>query len=206
MFETWRYSEITCMWMPQDLTLGQVMARCHLSTSHCLSQYWPRSMSPYAITRPQLDGSRMVPFWEYSLPTKIQFEEIKAVTNNELWCWYSIPSKIFIQIKYIPNTFLNLMNRETWFKATTPAMKFPKQTSVTSLNSSFPTFSWDCGFPRRFWFSLYIISSILAWASSSRSVMGRLASILRTLMRGSDSSRASHQRSCTFSRFTWDGM
>ena len=45
-------------WMPQDLTdykstLVQVMAWCRQATSHYLSQCWPRSMSPYGVTRPQ---------------------------------------------------------------------------------------------------------------------------------------------------------
>ena len=45
-------------WMPQDLTddqstLVQVMAWCHQATSHYLSQCWPRSLSPYGVTRPQ---------------------------------------------------------------------------------------------------------------------------------------------------------
>ena len=44
--------------MPLDLTddkstLVQVMAWCRQATSHYLSQCWPRSMSPYGITRPQ---------------------------------------------------------------------------------------------------------------------------------------------------------
>ena len=30
----------------------QVMKRCHQATSHCLSQYWPRSVSPYGVARP----------------------------------------------------------------------------------------------------------------------------------------------------------
>ena len=34
-------------------TLVQVMACCRQATSHYLSQYWPRSMSPYGVTRPQ---------------------------------------------------------------------------------------------------------------------------------------------------------
>ena len=35
-------------------TLVQVMACCHQATSHYLSQWWPRSLSPwYGITRPQ---------------------------------------------------------------------------------------------------------------------------------------------------------
>ena len=45
-------------WMPQNLTddkstLVQVMAWCRQATSHYLSQCWPRSLSPYGITRPQ---------------------------------------------------------------------------------------------------------------------------------------------------------
>ena len=33
--------------------LVQVMAWCYQATSHYLSQCWPRSLSPYRITRPQ---------------------------------------------------------------------------------------------------------------------------------------------------------
>ena len=45
-------------WMPRDLTddkstLVQVMTWCLQATSHYLSQCWPRSMSPYGVTRPQ---------------------------------------------------------------------------------------------------------------------------------------------------------
>ena len=34
-------------------TLVQVTAWCHQATSHCLSQCWPRSLSPCGVTRPQ---------------------------------------------------------------------------------------------------------------------------------------------------------
>ena len=34
-------------------TLVQVMAWCHQTTNHNLSQCWPRSLSPYGVTRPQ---------------------------------------------------------------------------------------------------------------------------------------------------------
>ena len=49
--------EIALAWMPQILTddkstLVLVMALCRQATSHYLSQYWLRSMSPYGITRP----------------------------------------------------------------------------------------------------------------------------------------------------------
>ena len=45
--------EIALIWMPMDFTddqstLAQVMAWCH----HYLSQCWPRSLSPYGVTKP----------------------------------------------------------------------------------------------------------------------------------------------------------
>ena len=50
--------EIALRWFSLDLTdekstLVQVMAWCRQATSHYLSQCWPRSMSPYGVTRPQ---------------------------------------------------------------------------------------------------------------------------------------------------------
>ena len=50
--------EINLIWMSQDFTddqstLVQVMACCRWATSHYLSQCWPRSLSPYGVTRPQ---------------------------------------------------------------------------------------------------------------------------------------------------------
>ena len=50
--------EIALRWMSWDLrddksTLVQAMAGCHKATNHYLSEYWPRSMSPYVVTRPQ---------------------------------------------------------------------------------------------------------------------------------------------------------
>ena len=35
-------------------TLAQVMACCLTAPSHYLNQCWPRSLSPYGVTRPQL--------------------------------------------------------------------------------------------------------------------------------------------------------
>ena len=50
--------EIALIWMSLDFTddqstLVQVMAWCRQATSHYLSQCWPRSLSPYDVTRPQ---------------------------------------------------------------------------------------------------------------------------------------------------------
>ena len=50
--------EIALIWMFLDVTddqstLVQVMAWCRQATSHYLNQCWPRSLSPYGVTRPQ---------------------------------------------------------------------------------------------------------------------------------------------------------
>ena len=50
---------ITLEWMLEDLvdgksTLVQVMAWCHQAWSHYQNQYWPRSLRPYDLTKPQL--------------------------------------------------------------------------------------------------------------------------------------------------------
>ena len=50
--------EIALIWMSLDFTddqstLVQVMAWCRQATSHYLSQCWPRSLSPYGVTRPR---------------------------------------------------------------------------------------------------------------------------------------------------------
>ena len=62
------FCEIAIRWMPQYLTdhqsiLVQVMAWCRQATSHYLSQCWPRSMSPYGVTRPQwVKAARIINF------------------------------------------------------------------------------------------------------------------------------------------------
>ena len=59
MIDGWGIScEIALIWMSLDLTddqstLVQVIAWYRQATSHYLSQCWPRSLSPYGITRPQ---------------------------------------------------------------------------------------------------------------------------------------------------------
>ena len=59
VIDSWGIScKIALIWMSQDFTddqstLVQVMAWCRQATSHYLSQCWPRSLSPYDVTRPQ---------------------------------------------------------------------------------------------------------------------------------------------------------
>ena len=71
-------------WMPQDLTddqstLVQVMAWCCQATSHYLSQCWPRSLSPYGITRPQ---------WVKS--TKWRYIFLALTNRNDGYCnWHN---------------------------------------------------------------------------------------------------------------------
>ena len=45
-------------------TLVQVMAWCHQAPSHYLSQCWPRSMSPYGITRSQWVKVTLTTNWQ----------------------------------------------------------------------------------------------------------------------------------------------
>ena len=50
--------ELALRWMSLDLTddkptLVQVMAWCRQATSHYPNQWWPRSLSPHGVTRPQ---------------------------------------------------------------------------------------------------------------------------------------------------------
>ena len=66
--------EIALIWTSLDFTddqstLVQVMAWCHQATSHNLSQCWPRSLSPYGVTRPQWVNP--YPLWLFHWQLKI---------------------------------------------------------------------------------------------------------------------------------------
>ena len=60
VINSWGIScKIALIWMSLDLsddqsTLFHVMAWCRQATSHYLSQCWPRSPSPYGVTRPRM--------------------------------------------------------------------------------------------------------------------------------------------------------
>ena len=62
--------EIALILMSLDLpddksTVVQVMAWCRQATSHYLSHCWPRSMSPYGVTKPQWVNCRLK--WHHML-------------------------------------------------------------------------------------------------------------------------------------------
>ena len=69
--------ETALSWKPHNLadeksTLVQVMACCCQATNHYLSQCWPRSMSPYDVTRPQ-GFNWVVPIPENKLSLSLEF-------------------------------------------------------------------------------------------------------------------------------------
>ena len=65
--------EVALRWMlhqtPDQSTLVQVMTWGHLATSHYLNQCWPKSLSPYSVTRPQwVNLAAMLEYhWRYSI-------------------------------------------------------------------------------------------------------------------------------------------
>ena len=69
-----RLKDNALRWMPRDLTddkstLVQVMAWCLQATSHYLSLCWPRSLSPYDVTRPQWVNSQSLSLTVKTLPS-----------------------------------------------------------------------------------------------------------------------------------------
>ena len=86
--------ELALRWMSLDLTdnkstLVQVMACCRQATSHYLSQCWPRSLSPYGITRPQWVNS--------SPPGQNGHHFIDDIFMNEKFC-----ISIRVSLKFVP--------------------------------------------------------------------------------------------------------
>ena len=88
--------KIALRWMPLDLTgetstLVQVMAWCRQAASHYLSHCWPRSMSPYGVTRPQwVKHGQFCPKYSksipHSLPTSVRFQVSIVAIKSMAWC------------------------------------------------------------------------------------------------------------------------
>ena len=79
-------------------TLVQVMAWCRQATSHYLSQCWPRSLSPYGVTRPQ---------WVNSSPpgqNSRHFTDniFRYISVNENFCIL-----VEISLKFVPKGPIN---------------------------------------------------------------------------------------------------
>ena len=74
--------EIALIWTSLDFTvdqstLVQVMAWCCQATSHYLSQCWPRSLSPYGITRPQWVKSYALLCWFFFRINILEFSVLR---------------------------------------------------------------------------------------------------------------------------------
>ena len=97
-------SEIALIWMSLDFaddqsTLVQVMAWCRQATSHYLSQCWPRSLSPYGVTRPQWVKTHTF----HNLPgpclnIKIVFPGMVISIIKVRWSWDSCIFKMGVPI------------------------------------------------------------------------------------------------------------
>ena len=87
---------IITIWISLDFaddqsTLVQVMAWCRQATSHYLSQCWPRSLSPYGVTRPQWlkiwkikPNSSSVPLKLKSFHGNCSRSEFMAINNIDI--------------------------------------------------------------------------------------------------------------------------
>ena len=98
-------------WMSQNLTdnkstLVQVMAWCRQATSHNLNQCWPRSPTPYGVTRPQcvkgLDcvwhkSARSVPshylMWWQNMATSCRADVNSLGPSDAIW-WQKTESTL----------------------------------------------------------------------------------------------------------------
>ena len=73
-------------------TLVQVVAWCHQATSHYLSQCWPRSLSPYGVTRPQWvkcsthwHWNKMAAIFQKTFSNTLSWMKIKEFQFNFHW-------------------------------------------------------------------------------------------------------------------------
>ena len=107
--------EIALIWMSLDFTddqseLVQVMAWCCQATSHYLSQWWPRSLSPYGVTRPQwVNFNHSMDKWEWnclSIP-KLQWLHYWSLDGCtiEVWEWMS---------NFIPQFIMDVITYSCW--------------------------------------------------------------------------------------------
>ena len=91
--------------MPTDLidgksTLVQVMAWCRQATSHYLSQFWPRSLSPYGIIRPQWVKCQMALSYQSDDQLEVQAWKVVAEMIKYIYThlsWHSIAVSIGMQ-------------------------------------------------------------------------------------------------------------
>ena len=86
------FYEIASRWIPLDLTddtLVQVITWCRQASSHCLSNCWPRFMSPYGVTRPQWVRLNLVQYGSFITTISVvlwaRYLETIWQLRNTLW-------------------------------------------------------------------------------------------------------------------------
>ena len=92
--------ELALRWTSLDLTddkstLVQVMAWCRQATSYYLSKWWPRSLPPYGITRPQWVKLTICLISGYSWTQQMASVEFSkhfiTIARNQSQCHIYIP-------------------------------------------------------------------------------------------------------------------
>ena len=102
-------SEIALKWMSQNTfddksTLVWVMTLCHQATSQYLSQCWPRTMSPYSITRPQ-----WVKLLYYGMYPGGHYWQLSCQVTVTVWC--SDTCRFHLRV---PNLQMGCRDLNTW--------------------------------------------------------------------------------------------
>ena len=88
-------------WLDKS-TLVQVMAWCRHATSHHLSQYWIRSMSPYGVIRPQWVLNTMPHFGVYN----VQHSSLLQVSERRETVYNSVGvSRTFVGVLFFFQSF-----------------------------------------------------------------------------------------------------
>ena len=106
--------EIVLLWMSLYLTDDkstsvQVMAWCHQSTSHYLSQCWPKAMPPFGVT-----GPHRVNTDQPAHSSSIAFLQASIAQTDHLW-----------PLWLLSQTWMNnYFHNKVWDEITNPSFKF----------------------------------------------------------------------------------
>ena len=107
--------------MPQDLTddkstLVQVMAWCRQATSHYLNQCWPRSLSPYGVTRPQCVNMNVLYFKVFdALHACLVWAAVSWVHGMDAWGVLAEVHQPMANVPYYTLCFNEVERGVYWF-------------------------------------------------------------------------------------------
>ena len=82
------------------LIISQVMAWYRQATSHYLSLCWPRSLSPYGVTRPQWVNLGLWPFWLWPILEAISSAWDRLGSTSRCGAMLPVEDKIAILSKW----------------------------------------------------------------------------------------------------------